>query len=82
MTQATWVVNWQETEGRHLAPGTSMLPRSKERAFDTSAAAVSFAMSLPVGYRGSIQLHIPGGQIAEFPSIERMHEAQKLADNK
>jgi hypothetical protein len=73
MPQATWVVSWQETEGRHMA---------KERAFDTSEAAVSFAMSLPVDYRGSIQLHIPGGQIAEFPTIERMHEAQKLADNK
>ena len=78
-----WVVSWQDTEGRLRVPGTSMVPRTKRKAFDTQKEAFSFAMNLKVAYRGSIQLHMPGGSTpADFPSIKRMHEAQKLADEK
>jgi len=45
-------------------------------------SAVSFVMSLDKNLRQSAQLELPGGQKADFPSIERMNEAQKLADQK
>jgi hypothetical protein len=58
-----------------------MVPRRKQKEFHDQKDAVGFAMVLDVD-RGSIQLHLPGGQIANFPDIERMYEAQRLADDK
>jgi hypothetical protein len=35
--------------------------------------AINFAMSLDVPQRRTVQLHLPGGDIAELPIIEQMY---------
>lgn len=77
-----WVVTWPAVEAQERTLGASIVHRRDRRAFDSQMSAVSFVMSLDKNLRQSAQLELPGGQKADFPSIERMNEAQKLADQK
>jgi hypothetical protein len=80
-TDTDWIVTWLGIEVQARSSGTAMMPNRKHKAFDNQKAAVSHAMSLEA-HRSSIQLQMPGGQIVDFPVIEQMHAAQKLADDK
>jgi hypothetical protein len=72
-----WVLTWARTAfisiGRKNIP-----PRREQKAFDSQKEAVNFAMSLDHPQRRTVQLHLPGGDIAYLPRIEQMHvEHQK-----
>jgi hypothetical protein len=79
-SNTAWVVTWLAIEAQTRSPGKAMMPNRKQKAFDDQKSAVSFAMSLV--NRSSIQLHMPGGQIVNFPVIEQMARGPKLADDK
>jgi hypothetical protein len=67
-----WVLTWARTAfisiGRKNIP-----PRREQKAFDSQREAVNFAMSLDVPQRRTVQLHLPGGDIAELTVIEQMY---------
>ena len=67
-----WVLTWARTAfiliGRKNIP-----PRREQKAFDSQKEAINFSMSLDVSQRRTVQLHLPGGDIAELPIIERMY---------
>jgi hypothetical protein len=67
-----WVLTWARTAfisiGRKNIP-----PRREQKAFDSQKEAINFAMSLDVPQRRTVQLHLPGGDIAELPIIEQMY---------
>ena len=52
-------------------------PFREHLAFDSQNEAVDFAMSLDNPQRRTVQLHLPSGDIAELPVIERMRATQK-----
>ena len=67
-----WVLTWARAAfisiGRKNIP-----PRREQKAFDSQREAVNFAMSLDVPQRRTVQLHLPGGDIAELTVIEQMY---------
>jgi hypothetical protein len=72
-----WVLTWARAAfisiGRKNVP-----PRREQKAFDSQKEAVNFAMSLDHPQRRTVQLHLPGGDIAYLSRIEQMHvEHQK-----
>ena len=72
----TWVLTWARTA--FVTIGRKSNPSLRERiAFDSQKAAVDFAMSLDAPQRRTVQLHLPNGDIAELPVIERMYGTQK-----
>jgi hypothetical protein len=74
-SNTAWVVTWLVIEAQTRSPGRAMMPNRMQKAFDDQKSAVSFAMSLV--NRSSIQLHMPGGRIVNFPVIEQMARGLK-----
>jgi hypothetical protein len=71
-----WVLTWARTAFIMIGCKNDLLFRER-LAFDSQNEAVDFAMSLDVPQRRTVQLHLPGGDIAELPVIEQMHATQK-----
>ena len=72
----TWVLTWARTA--FVTIGRKDSPSLRERiAFDSQTAAVDFAMSLDDPQRRTVQLHLPNGDIAGLPVIERLYCTQK-----
>jgi hypothetical protein len=77
MMAAKWVVTWERTA--LLSTGRRKIPPSRERkTFDSQKEAVNFAMSLDKPQRRTVQLRLPGGDVANLAAIEQMYaEYQK-----
>jgi hypothetical protein len=72
----TWMLTWARTA--FVTIGRKNSPSIREHlAFDSQDLAVDFAMSLDHPQRRTVQLHLPNGDIAGLPAIERMYTAQK-----
>jgi hypothetical protein len=71
-----WVLTWARTA--FIIIGRKNDPTFREHlGFDSQNEAVDFAMSLDDPQRRTVQLHLPHGDIAELPVIERMHATRK-----
>jgi hypothetical protein len=67
-----WVLTW--ARAAFISIGRKNVPPCREqKAFDSQKEAVIFAMSLDVPQRRTVQLHLPGGDIAELTVIEQMY---------
>ena len=66
-----WVVTWEPTA---FAPvgGKNLSPAREQKTLDSQREAVHFAMGLDDAQRRTVQLYMPGGDIAYLASIEKM----------
>ena len=63
-----WVVTWQPS----VSAPSQKIPLSREqKMFGSEKKAVNFAMSLEDTRRITVQMHLPGGRIAQLASIEQ-----------
>ena len=69
-----WVLTWARTA--FVSFGRKM-PFREHMLFDSEREAVDFAMSLDDPQRRTAQLHMPDGNVAELPAIERMYAIHK-----
>jgi hypothetical protein len=68
-----WVLTWERTAFVPIGRRHARMPRRERKAFDSQKEAVDFAMSLDDPQRRTVQLHLPGGDIAALPIIEQMY---------
>jgi hypothetical protein len=79
----TWVVTWLSGEFRARIHHATVAPMRERKVFDNQKEAVSFVMGLDEMARRSAELEMPGGQtVVGFLDIKRMHEDQRLAEDK
>ena len=72
-----WVLTWARIAFIPIFSRKN-IPQPRERiAFDSQKEAVDFAMSLDDPQRQTVQLHLPGGDIAELLVIQKMYATQK-----
>ena len=72
-----WVLTWARIAFVPIFSRKSVPPPREHMAFDSQKEAIDFAMSLDDAQRQTVQLHLPGGDIAELSVVQRMHAAQK-----
>jgi hypothetical protein len=73
-----WVLTWERIAFVPIGRRHMRMPRNERKTFNSQKEAVNFAMSLDHPQRRTVQLHLPGGDIAYLPRIEQMHvEHQK-----